>query len=231
MDKVKTDSLPNLLDSIPADVASAIIEKRITTLTQGIVEAMKIMGIPSSVSEKVIVSIDYTQINANPMVTKIGKDILLDIPAIFLFTNDDMSPNSPLAPLIQRVLLKSEGLNEKEKQTLAVFAECNQQPELAERAKKFVIYHELAHIYHNDFQPPENLEESRAREKRADLTAAHYSDALDGGIHLFKIMSKFVDTQAKTHPTYPDRVAYLTNFETIKDLIEEIREMKMGDPG
>lgn len=78
-----------------------------------------------------------------------------------------------------------------------------------------MIYHEIAHGYHKHIDTvPTSFAECRAKEKEADITAAHVSGYSEAAIYLFKILNaNRVWENAQTHPSWEERIAYLSNLD------------------
>jgi Zn-dependent protease with chaperone function len=84
---------------------------------------------------------------------------------------------------------------------------------LAQQAKRFILFHELAHVALGHLQTKAaNLEESRRLEKEADLLAAATSGAADGGAYVFGLFAKYNTTNSKAHPPNAERARYLSEF-------------------
>ena len=55
--------------------------------------------------------------------------------------------------------------------------------------------------------------ERREEERLADLTAAKYSGCSDGQVFFLKILDRHVKVEQITHPSFKDRIKYLSQFK------------------
>ncbi len=160
---------------------------------------------------EIVVVFDFKKIAATPNVSKQKGMIRIEIPFLFLLNCADLNENSSIFKWFKeksdfRKLTKVDCMN------LSAFRVFIQNSEKAEKAKKFVVYHELAHIALGHLNSPKcSHEESREMEKAADLVAAYFAGK-EGGIYLFNIMAEFDQRESSTHPSYRDRIAYLQSL-------------------
>lgn len=143
-----------------------------------------------------------------------GERIEIRVPQLFLMKAEDLtSPTTKLGVYLKRCFKQNwRRSTEDERADLHIFRQMCKCPSKLEKAKKYILTHELAHVYHDDiYTRPDNDEESRSRETRADLTAAGISkDIADGGVYLAKSMYDM--RTAPSHPSNPERVQYLKAY-------------------
>jgi hypothetical protein len=186
-------------------------------ITQQVIEGMNEMGIPKEISSTVSVSYNFRDITPNPNAKKGANGIIVEIPLLFLISPKDKKPSSPVNHWLMKHLQQST-LSKKDLINLQAFNVFLQNPQLAKQAKKFVLYHELSHILHDDVSHLKvSAMESKKREALADLTAAKYSGTVTGGIYLFEILSQFTpksrSTELDTHPSFKERIDYLKKYQ------------------
>jgi len=189
----------------------SILEDRLADVANQAFAGMREMNIPEKVSSRVMVLLNTNEISSNPNVKKQNDKIILEIPLLFLVKTGDYKQNSALMTWIMGSFENCK-FTKKDVANLQAFNQFIKDPISSEKAKKFVLYHELAHILHDDFAKV-NDAESRAREKRADLTSADFSGEASGGIYLFNIVSPYFDVgKSTTHPLFKERIEYLKTY-------------------
>jgi len=173
--------------------------QRIHCIGSQILEGMKILNIDKPFS----VVYDMNARALSPSVKKKGGGFEIKIPLLYLLKPEDLDPSSPCHYLVQN-------LNAESAKHLTLFKVFWQNTKLANRAKRFVLFHELAHVACGHIQTPAlNMRESRKREKEADLVATETSGAADGGAYLFDLLAHYAPTNSKTHPPDGERGNYL----------------------
>ena len=203
-------TLPNKEGNRQVDLPS-ILEDRLAAVAKQAFTGMREMNIPDEVSSRVMVLLNTNEISPNPNVNKRNGNIILEIPLLFLVRTGDHKKSAELMTWIMGRFQNCK-FTEKDVANLQAFNQFIKDPINSEKAKKFVLYHELAHILHDDFAKVNNAE-SRAREKRADLTSADFSGEASGGIYLFNIVSPYFDKgKSTTHPLFKERIEYLKAY-------------------
>ncbi len=173
--------------------------QRIQCVERQILEGIKILNIDKPFS----VICDMNAKALSPSVKKKGGGFEIKIPLLFLLKPEDLDPSSSCHYLVKN-------LNSESAQYLKLFKIFWQNTKLANQAKRFVLFHELAHVACGHIQtPPHNMRESRRREKEADLVAAAASGAADGGAYLFDLTALYAPTNLQTHPPDRERANYL----------------------
>lgn len=188
------------------------LNKRISNITTQIFQGMDEMEFDPSISSQVIINFNPNNFSASPFVSQQQNKIILEIPLLFLIEKEDLDLTSPTG-LCLKNLLSQRTLSKKDFETLKSIRDFIQNPKKAKKAKKFVLYHELAHIFCGHiFQQKEQLS-SKEQEKEADLTAAKFSKETKAAIYLFNILSKHDNTNSPSHPSYKERINYLQTYQ------------------
>ncbi len=163
----------------------------------------------SSLKSKIIVEIDPDDCGFNAGVTALdGGNIHIGLTLPFLARQEDLNPSTPMGSHLQ---LFYHSFGKTGDVQLKVFEKLCQNPALFEKAKEFLVSHELAHAYHGDiYSTSSSDDESRGCELRADLTACTGKpDLVDGGIYWFDILEPFYFPGGETHPHNRERAQYL----------------------
>lgn len=200
---------PSPSDFEVIDPPKELLEKS-KLITLSVFEGLLKMDVPDEISSKVRVDFSLDQILPSPSVRLEKGEIVLDIPLLFLLSEEDLQPTSKIGLWAQK-FFSGKQLSKEELFYLRVFQEFSKNSKLAEEAKKFVLYHELAHIFYGHvFGRCSDLRESKEREKQADLKAFEVLRTAVGGIYLFNMMAKFDKrVPSTTHPSFDERVSYL----------------------
>ncbi|MCX6991114.1 MAG: hypothetical protein NTX49_08655 [Chlamydiae bacterium] len=201
------------VDSSSSEIPG-FLKKRTDSITRKVFEAMAEMGVPKEIASKVRVSFNLDKIAPSPDVRKKGSSFIVEIPFLFLLEAKDGS--SEMGPKMGALIAKHL-FTPRELTYLKAFSEFSQDPVMAEKAKKFVLYHEIAHILFQHFDEVDD-DKSKDREMQADLTSAEVSHEAEGGIYLFNIMSKYDQAVSTTHPSFEERARYLREFQDVRSL-------------
>ena len=188
-----------------------ILQARTTAVAKEAFRGLQKMGIAPSTCSAFTVFFS-SKLTHDINVRKKSADIILKVPLLFLLETEDFTTPSLIMPwLSQRFKTTDNAVYEKQKMSLNFFSDLLQKdPIKAKKAKKFILYHELAHIFHGDiFHNISSNKESIKIEKRADLTAAEFCEEAEGGTYLFSILSNYEMEKPKTHPSSLERAAYL----------------------
>jgi len=141
-----------------------------------------------------------------PSVEKERGGFKITLPLLFLLTPDDFNPSSPCYHLLKNISNKSV-------KYLPLFKAFWENRELANQAKRFVIFHELAHVALRHIKTEAySRAESYRREREADHLAAVVSGAAEGGAYLFDLLSKYAPTPSETHPPDAERASELRSY-------------------
>ncbi|MBS0653278.1 MAG: hypothetical protein JSR39_07095 [Verrucomicrobia bacterium] len=194
----------------------SIIDQRMESIYQQALAAAKNMGIPSIVTDKLDLNVNFKSLQISPMVGYNPKKqrIELEIPFLFLFKKSDIIEKNELGRAFEKVFC-SRVLTAEEFKTSEALFEFLSDDEAAENAKSFILHHEIAHIYYGDILAPNVSEDnSRKREKRADITAARFSGQAAAAVRCFTIVGEHIPlpNDGTTHPPMPERVAYLQTY-------------------
>lgn len=198
-----------------SEVPEEFIE-RSQDVTIAALKGLSEMGVSKELSSRVEVHFCLDQILPSPSVRLEKDKIVLDIPLLFLLSRKDMNPTSKIGIWAQS-FLKGKVFSQEELFYLRVFEEFSKDSRLAKEAKKFVLYHELAHIFYGHiFRHSCTSLESKESEKAADLKAFEVLRTAVGGIYLFNILAKFDKRETTTHPTFEERIAYLQEEKIVE---------------
>jgi hypothetical protein len=141
-----------------------------------------------------------------PSVKKQRGGFKIKIPLLFLLEPDDFNPSSPCYHLVK-------DLNNEFAKYMPLFKAFWENKELATQAKRFVIFHELAHVARGHIKTEAyNRQESHRREREADHLAAVVSGAAEGGAYLFDLFAKYAPTNPDTHPPDAERAKELRDY-------------------
>jgi len=133
------------------------------------------------------------------------KKIIIKISVAFLARPTDLERFTPIGTFLHRA-------KKKQRRDFWALRELCRKPALWDAGKRFLLSHELAHIYHHHIcRNPATHAESRRDEKQADLTATEFSEdiEIEGGIRFFQIVGKYQQIEEEDHPAPHVRVAYL----------------------
>ncbi|MCB1181288.1 MAG: hypothetical protein KDK55_04625 [Chlamydiia bacterium] len=192
------------------DAIPEIIQKRMTTITEIAFKAMLDMGINLDISSQVSILYNFNDIVPDPRVNMKKGKITLQIPLLYLISSEDLK--TPVYEWFKKQIEKKTDLTQKDVLFINACFKFLENPKLSQKAKKFVLYHEIAHISNGDISSkPKSDQESKDRERKADMKAAEFSKAKEGAVYLFKIMSEFSVRNQKTHPSFLERIKYLEN--------------------
>ena len=210
------DQNQEVLDLQPKTIESqfqSILEGRTQAITTKIFKAMKEMGIPRETRSKVFVRINIENPSSDPYVQKVGNQILFEIPLLFLLEENDFIPGSVFYKVLEK-----RGFDQEIIDNLTSFREFTKNQDLAEKAKDFILYHEIAHILHEHiFSNASDQSNSKIKEREADLTAALFCEgAVEGGTYLFSVVPESLYEESETHPSNAERISYLQNFDRTK---------------
>ncbi len=198
-------------EASPLSSAKAILSERVKDYSARIFDAADVMGMQALIP-RLIIQYNLDELTPNPRVKLQGNHVVMDLPFLFLVRAEDAAPDSEIYKLMKQ-RLSGHVLTEREQRDLIAFQKFVQNPRMAERAKTFTLYHELAHVLHGDILTCCGHTESCSREKRADLTAAEYSGDAEAGIYLFNILNMYSPITTRiTHPLFQERVDYLSDY-------------------
>ena len=156
--ELAVDKTPPLLKfgpSVGVPEIQEVISSRISHVAETIVKGAVSMGIPES-------EISKFQVNFLPNeLSKLSPFLML------LKRGDFQSGSSTNMQLM--AYLNNRHLTDSQLNLMLLCYQFHQQPELAEQEKRFVIYHELAHVLQGDIYSRVNDHDSRLMEKEADL--------------------------------------------------------------
>lgn len=181
------------------------------------------MQIPQDVIDKldIVFSSDLLQISPHVNFSSSDPDrIELHISPLFLLEKQDFFPGSLLGETMNALYAKLPP-SEKKENIKKCFVDINMNGNFCD-AKKFVIYHELAHIANADLlfkkqchrqkiEKSAKLKLKKDIEKRADLTAAHLSGLAESGLNMMQIFSKYFPSDLD-HPSWEKRISYLRKY-------------------
>jgi Zn-dependent protease with chaperone function len=177
------------------EVPDELIE-RSEAVTIAALKGLTEMGVSNDLLSRVEVHFCLHQILPSPSVRLENEKIVLDIPLLFLLSREDMNPTSKIGIWAQTFFSGKV---------------------LSKEAKKFVLYHELAHIFYGHiFRHSCTSLESKESEKAADLKALEVLRTAVGGIYLFNILAKFDKRETATHPSFEERVSYLQEEKIVE---------------
>jgi hypothetical protein len=197
------------------EVPDELIE-RSEAVTIAALKGLTEMGVSNDLLSRVEVHFCLHQILPSPSVRLENEKIVLDIPLLFLLSREDMNPTSKIGIWAQ-TFFSGKVLSKEEAFYLRIFEEFSKDSRLAKEAKKFVLYHELAHIFYGHiFRHSCTSLESKESEKAADLKALEVLRTAVGGIYLFNILAKFDKRETATHPSFEERVSYLQEEKIVE---------------
>jgi len=165
------------------------------------------------------------------------ENIIITVSAALLARPEDLDHTTPIGACLHRSLQ----LYKKEKRRdFWALKELSLKPALWEAGKRFLLTHELAHIYHHHIcYDPATHAESRREEMQADLTALEFSEdaEIEGGIHFFQISGKHRRMEGKNHPASQTRIAYLQahkdalgSGKAVRSPVLPVRPLSSGRP-
>jgi len=190
-----------------------MLDDRMRRLTEAVFKDASDQGIDCS---RLDVVYNFKQVLPNPHVRQKGDRVVLEIPFLFLLEKQDFFKDACLGAYLKKKI-DVMPLQESDFAVIKAFCKFIDQPDLANQAKKFVLHHEFAHILLNHLKHSSNSQESKLKEKQADLLGALTSKAVKGAIYLFEIFAQLEQTVSDTHPTYQERINYLQEFADSKE--------------
>ena len=186
-----------------------MLKEKLKKIDAIIVEAFSVYNKfhTTSVCLPYVINFDFRKLMLSPSV-QLNSDgfIQFNVPVTLLYENSDFKALSNM--------FKINKLPEVSKHYSAYFLEYLKDPILSEKAKKFMLYHEVAHVFNQNILTQPDPRSIKEIEKRADLVAAYMSGAADGAVYLFEIGKRFQLPESPTHPSVDERIAYLKKFDS-----------------
>ncbi len=214
MDSVSDFTAPFPIDSDEGDVPVELTERSKLVVLE-VFRGLSEMRVSPQVSAKVRVDFCLDQILPSPSVRSEREEIVIDIPLLFLLSKEDFNADSKIGAWARK-FFGGRHLSLEETFYVRLFHEFSKDVRLAALAKKFVLYHELAHIFYGHiFKSHQSNSESKMCEREADLKAYEVLKTAIGGIYLFSMMARFDKKESTTHPSFQERVSYLQEEELL----------------